>query len=337
MDYDSKNFTVAQAVFNETDTPNLVPIPWNATMSDHSESHLSKGAIAGISIGTVIAAVLVFVGLVFISRKRWRRTTPQADDHNAELHDETKLPSDYIAHEIDQKPPFLYPGHKISSGKPGEPQELQDAFIVELLDKSNPSGSGSLVKELNGSDSLAKELFDKDSPSGSGNHPGELLDKDSPCGSGSRLCEIQAAPEDQVCELPASHEVQHNQESEVSESRASSTLPPTGYSTPVTTASTNTTLHPTFDSLRRSTKNSNSDNHSSHSSTSRSSSQKSSSQGSSNHLVNLNKALPQVPHHSYRPKGRTTSARADMHLANQVLNPDRPSRNRWNEFGSRLP
>ena len=72
-DYDQKNFTIAQATFNDDSQPQIVPIPWNATMRDAVDNatvtpganhRLSRKAIIGFSTGSTIIALLL-VGIIF--------------------------------------------------------------------------------------------------------------------------------------------------------------------------------------------------------------------------------------------------------------------------------
>ncbi|CAL8584356.1 hypothetical protein XPA_009958 [Xanthoria parietina] len=71
-DYDHQNFTVAQTRFDDTARPNIVPIPWNATVAPRVSEGLSRQATIGISTGSAILASLLIILALFCTF-RWRK------------------------------------------------------------------------------------------------------------------------------------------------------------------------------------------------------------------------------------------------------------------------
>ncbi|KAL9596522.1 MAG: hypothetical protein Q9219_005743 [cf. Caloplaca sp. 3 TL-2023] len=77
-DYESRNFTVAQALFDDNAKSRIVPVPWNATSLPTETKQLSKDAIIGISTGSAFIMLLIVIAIVvfMIRRKRRHKTTP---------------------------------------------------------------------------------------------------------------------------------------------------------------------------------------------------------------------------------------------------------------------
>ncbi|KAL8784935.1 MAG: hypothetical protein Q9213_003677 [Squamulea squamosa] len=155
-DYDRKNFTVAQAVFDDTAKPNIVPIPWNATVIRHDDTGISRQAVIGISTGSAVF-VLVMVILISILTLRWctRRSLTALTD--AAINDE----------QSDKVRAFSY----VSTQEIGHQSvpELHDvAHHIELLNGEAPSGSGNVINEVSdGTDRSIHELFIEATPHGS--------------------------------------------------------------------------------------------------------------------------------------------------------------------------
>lgn len=327
-DYDNNNFTVAQALFNNTGSPDLVPIPWNATTTHDSRMHLSEGSIAGISIGAILLAFIILViPAVLVRRKRLRRERVQNYEDKWGMTEEVrneKARSLISTQEI---------GPSSICGNREHPQELHNTYQVELLDHKSPSGSGQRVKELldehclPGSGNTPCELLDENSPSGSGKEVKELSDQRRTSGSGNEICELpdennqfgsdQGAKElsgrprssgsgNEVLGIPNDHGVyssdryidlpysaEQSPDSDTSQRKSSSTL--------TTQASTRTSFGVLFDPRRRITKSSTVDRSSRTSSMKNSKSSKTSSTKTTSsyhslhHRVDLNKKLPQIP------------------------------------------
>ena len=156
-DYDQKNFTIAQATFNDNSQPQIVPIPWNATTTPAlnnatvipAASHgLSRNATIGFSMGSAIFAVLVVATIVyFVYRRRQRKAVAASKD----------------AAEPAPKSPEIRPLSNISTQEIGH-QSVQELHAtsryIELLDGLAPSGSGFEMNELpNRRESFSHELF----------------------------------------------------------------------------------------------------------------------------------------------------------------------------------
>lgn len=134
-DYDQKNFTVAQALFDDKAEPNIIPIPWNATVTPSSSPHLNRGARIGIGIGSAVFFLLL-VTSVFFAIRRWRRHRTMTALANQKLQDS----------------PIVRPFSSISTHEMDQPcvRELHDNPLdhQELLDANTPSGSGIGISEL---------------------------------------------------------------------------------------------------------------------------------------------------------------------------------------------
>ncbi|KAL8733511.1 MAG: hypothetical protein Q9181_003573 [Wetmoreana brouardii] len=130
-DYDRKNFTVAQAVHNDTATPNIFLIPWNATATLHTSKPVSQQATICISTGSAFFVLLIIILAIFLTL-RWRRRRAMTVANVEESHEARPfpyLPTQEISH---QSVP-----------------ELHDAgYQLELLDELTPSGSGNVLIEL---------------------------------------------------------------------------------------------------------------------------------------------------------------------------------------------
>ena len=144
-DYERSNFSVSQAIFEESYTQDVVAItaPDNTTSSPASASNtggltsstshgLPTGAIAGIAAGIIVLALLLFLGIWFCLRRRKRRRQPFAAREIHEAASEQK-------HELAQrdKKHELIGGHDHKYGHTGEldggdiKHEVADNSIVE--------------------------------------------------------------------------------------------------------------------------------------------------------------------------------------------------------------
>ncbi|KAL8901256.1 MAG: hypothetical protein Q9207_005288 [Kuettlingeria erythrocarpa] len=152
-DYDRKNFTVAQAIFNEDSKTNIVPIPWNAmaaldnaTAAPGDATRLSRQTIIGIGTGSTffffITATIIFF---CVMRRRKHRTSVVSATTSRS-----------------QSPPDVRPLSFIETQELGHRSvpELHDiAHHLELLDGHAPSGSGNEINELpNGDEVSWREL-----------------------------------------------------------------------------------------------------------------------------------------------------------------------------------
>ncbi|KAI4257853.1 MAG: hypothetical protein L6R42_005427, partial [Xanthoria sp. 1 TBL-2021] len=148
VDYDRKNFTVAQALFDDTARPNIVPIPWNATVGPRVREGLSRQATIGISTAcAILALLLISLGLFFTFSWRKHRSAAALTDRlfgSDALHEVTPVP--YI--------PVQEIGHQSIP-------EMQDTgYHLELLNGLTPSGSGNDLTELaDGRETPRHELF----------------------------------------------------------------------------------------------------------------------------------------------------------------------------------
>ncbi|KAL8915131.1 MAG: hypothetical protein Q9172_006951 [Xanthocarpia lactea] len=144
-DYDQKNFTVAQALFNDTAKPNIVPIPWNATIVSGAGKRLTREAIIGVSTGSVVFGLLLILLVIFLTL-RWRKRRVMTDTAtNYRDFDEVRPLSFIKTHEI---------GHQSIP-------ELHDiGYRPELLNGLTPSGSEKVLNELaDGTKTPVHELF----------------------------------------------------------------------------------------------------------------------------------------------------------------------------------
>lgn len=133
--YDQKNFTIAQTLFNDIAQSNIIPIPWNATIAPNSGDHLNRGARIGIGIGSAIFALLL-AAFVFFTIRRWRRNRTLTQLTNQKLQDSpiARPFSSIPVQEMDI--PTVRELHDNPLGRP------------ELLDPNNPSGSGNNINEM---------------------------------------------------------------------------------------------------------------------------------------------------------------------------------------------
>ncbi|KAL8694405.1 MAG: hypothetical protein Q9224_003576 [Gallowayella concinna] len=136
-DYDQKNFTVAQAVFDDIVKTNIVPIPWDVTGVPNSTRPLNRGATIGVSIGSTVFVVLIAVFFTFIVLKRRKYRALTASNKAA-------MPLEYSP---EVKPISFIPTQEI--GHQSVP-ELHNISYQELLDDQAPSGSGKNIAELPG-------------------------------------------------------------------------------------------------------------------------------------------------------------------------------------------
>lgn len=135
VDYDRKNFTVAQALFDDTAESNIVPIPWNATAPSGDGKGFSREAIIGISTGSAVFVLLVIILGVFATL-RWRKR------RNRQAVTDVALDS--------EDPPEVKPFSYVSIQEMGDQStpEMHDTGYLELLDGSAPSGSDKVLNEL---------------------------------------------------------------------------------------------------------------------------------------------------------------------------------------------
>ena len=141
-DYDNKNFTVAQAIFDEKSEPHVVPIPWNATVTPTTSNRPSRNAIIGISIGSVAFTLLIAI-IYFVMRRRKDRAVAASNDA--------------VMPVLESSEPRPFSNISIQEIGPQIVRELHaTSHHIELLDRQAPSGSGMQIKELPG--------WSKDSP-----------------------------------------------------------------------------------------------------------------------------------------------------------------------------
>lgn len=146
---------MAQTIFDDTARPNIIPIPWNATVAPRVREvaprvreGLSRQATIGISTAcAILALLLIFLALFFTFRWRKHRSAAALTDRlfgSDALHEVTPVP--YI--------PIQEIGHQSIP-------EMQDTgYHLELLNGLTPSGSGNDLTELaDGRETPRHELF----------------------------------------------------------------------------------------------------------------------------------------------------------------------------------
>lgn len=147
-DYDQRNFTVAQAAFDDTAKPNIVPIPWNATAVPAAGHRLDRRATIGISAGSAVFALLLATAIIFLLKRRRQRRAMRAS-----------AGASTASEDAGEVRAFSF----ISTQEMGHQsvQELHDSpYQIELLDEQVPSGSGNNITELPDWDvSSRRELF----------------------------------------------------------------------------------------------------------------------------------------------------------------------------------
>ncbi|KAL8670074.1 MAG: hypothetical protein Q9168_005369, partial [Polycauliona sp. 1 TL-2023] len=163
VDYDQKNFTITQALFDDTAAPNIIPIPWNATVTpSHKSKGLSRKATIGISTGSAIFLLLAIVlGLFAFLRWRKRRARQAAIDTTGSFPGPQEAkPFSYIStqelghqdvaemHDTGYLEKMHDTGYLAEMQDTGHPAEMHDTGYLELLDGSAPSGSGRIINEL---------------------------------------------------------------------------------------------------------------------------------------------------------------------------------------------
>lgn len=134
-DYEQKNFTVAQALFNDTEHPNIVPIPWNATTLEDHSSGISRDAKIGVGVGVGLVGLLALLLLFYMVFKP--RKAPNTDSAADQL-PQYPPPSDTKSYSI-------YSTKEMGTGSVSE---VHGVCQVELFDGSTPSGSGHRINEL---------------------------------------------------------------------------------------------------------------------------------------------------------------------------------------------
>ncbi|KAI4272811.1 MAG: hypothetical protein LQ337_005056 [Flavoplaca oasis] len=134
VDYDRQNFTVAQALFDDTAQSNVVPIPWNATAAPSNDKGLSRKATIGIGTGSAVFVLAIMLGVLAMLRWRKRRDRQAMTDVAPDSAD----------------PPEFRPFSYISIQEIGHQSmpEMHDTGYLELLNGSAPSGSDKILNEL---------------------------------------------------------------------------------------------------------------------------------------------------------------------------------------------
>ena len=134
-DYDNKNFTVAQATFNENSEPKVVPIPWNATVAPAASNRLGRNATTGISIGSVAFVLLISIAIIYFILRRLKERAGAASKDAA-------MPA------LGSSETRPFSAISIQEIGPQSVQELHaTSHPIELLDTSR---SGIEIKELPG-------------------------------------------------------------------------------------------------------------------------------------------------------------------------------------------
>ncbi|KAL8895055.1 MAG: hypothetical protein Q9192_003879 [Flavoplaca navasiana] len=135
VDYERQNFTVAQALFDDTAQSKIVPIPWNATAAPSNDTGFSREATIGISTGSAVFVLLaIIIGVLAMLRRRKRRDRHAMTD---------------VAHDSEDSPeirPFSYTSIQ-EIGHQSMP-EMHDTGYLELLNGSAISGSDKVLNEL---------------------------------------------------------------------------------------------------------------------------------------------------------------------------------------------
>ena len=147
VDYDRQNFTVAQAVFDDTAQSKIVPIPWNATAAPSNDKGLSRKARIGIGTGSAVFVLLaIILGLLATLRWRKRRNRQAVTDVAPDSEDPSEVK------------PFTYLSIQ-EMGHQSMP-EMHDTGYLELLNGSALSGSDKVLNELaDGTQTPPCELF----------------------------------------------------------------------------------------------------------------------------------------------------------------------------------
>ncbi|KAL8904429.1 MAG: hypothetical protein Q9171_007055 [Xanthocarpia ochracea] len=147
-DYDQKNFTVAQTLFNDIAKPNIVPIPWNATAVPGGGKRLTREASIGISTGSVVFGLLLILLVTFLTL-RWRKRRPIRALTDTAINSQ----------DFDEIRPFSFiPTYEI--GHQSIPELHDIGYQPELLNGLTPSGSGKVLDELaDGTKTPVHELF----------------------------------------------------------------------------------------------------------------------------------------------------------------------------------
>ena len=138
--YDQRNFSVSQAIFNDTVQPNIVPIPWNATASAFAPRHLDRKAIIGIGVGAGVFLLLVIAALIFVFL-RWRQVRSMAASAKSTF--QSRKASGWRA--SGRKAVPLFTRHEIGHQSIGE---LHNFHQVEIHDAQQVSGSGRHMNEI---------------------------------------------------------------------------------------------------------------------------------------------------------------------------------------------
>ena len=75
VDYERANFTVASAIFQDPNPQHIVSIHSTNRTADatHPSRSLRKGAIAGISVGVALTAVIIMTGALWLAIRWWKR------------------------------------------------------------------------------------------------------------------------------------------------------------------------------------------------------------------------------------------------------------------------
>ena len=127
-DYEQRNFTVAQALFNESIKDNIVPIPWNATTMTAQTKHVPQRIIIGVSTGAGVFALVVALAFLLFLKGRNKAKSPQGRViGTSRTFSGIKPLSNFSAQEI---------------GRVSTAELHHDFHGVELLNQENPAGGG---------------------------------------------------------------------------------------------------------------------------------------------------------------------------------------------------
>jgi hypothetical protein len=165
VDYERRNFTVAQAVFTDPlPASRIITISANGTSADNSSSGISTGAIAGIAVAGGIIAILVIAGLIWFFKKR------KNPNQIGELDGKSKsLPGEAYndrkeGHDVEGAPAEMYAGGEHQISELGAPivdrKDRPHSFAHEL-----PSPAAPVVYyEMDGGSTSANRVSHPPSP-----------------------------------------------------------------------------------------------------------------------------------------------------------------------------
>ncbi len=136
--YEQSNFSVYQANFEGDLSKQIVAIPSaNATTEPGHSTHVSRGTIAGASVGTAMSFLVLIFILIFTIRIGRRKMSKQnRSNGRGSFEPSHGINTSNPICEIDNN--SLYWGHR----------EIPDTGKAELLDEQWPSGSGKIIQEM---------------------------------------------------------------------------------------------------------------------------------------------------------------------------------------------